>query len=152
MKILKIKDKEIRLNATMKKIAYITQGNKGKNLRDTFFKAQGNVDFLYLARIIMSLAEDEQGNNAFGKGKMDAVYDFMEKWVNENNKDYQDLFKEVAEEINDKSFFGKKISKEEMEALMNDPLASFDINQVIEKTAQSVIGEAVAEEWRGFKG
>ena len=76
----------------------------------------------------------------------------MEQWVEFNKKDYQELFKIVAEEINDKSFFGKKLTAEEMKELMENPLASFDMNQVIEKTAQSVLGEAVAEEWRGYKG
>lgn len=151
MKILKIKEKEVMLNATMKKIAIITQKNKGKNLKDTFFKAQYEVNFLYLAQIIMNLAESQDGKNYFN-GDINKVYDFMEQWVEFNKKDYQELFKIVAEEINDKSFFGKKLTAEEMKELMENPLASFDMNQVIEKTAQSVLGEAVAEEWRGYKG
>lgn len=151
MRILKAKDKEITINATLKKIALITRKNKGSNLKDTFFKALNSVDYIYLANLILDLSENEDGKKAFN-GDINQVYDFMEAWVETNNSDYEALFKEVAEEINVKSFFGKKMSKEELETMMTDPLASFDISKVIENTAQNVIGEAVAEEFRGYKG
>ena len=80
----------------------------------------------------------------------------MEAWVNEateeDPRNYEDIYKLLAEEINDKSFFGKKMTEKELKAQMDNPLADFDINQVISNTAEKVMGEVVAEEFKGYKG
>lgn len=148
--ILKVKDKEYSFTATMKKIVGINNKLKVKNLRDAFFKALNNVDFEFLANLLMALIDDDYKKEL--NGDSNKVYDLMESWVNENNTDYEALYKEVAKEINDKSFFGKKMTEEELEAQMNNPLADFDINQVISNTAEKVMGEVVAEEFKGYKG
>lgn len=44
------------------------------------------------------------------------------------------------------------MTEEEIKAQMDNPLASFDINQVITNTAEKVMGEVVAEEFKGYKG
>lgn len=148
--ILKVKDKEYSFTATMKKIVSMNKKLKVKNLRDAFFKALNDVDFEFLADALLSFADDEtkkELNNDYNK-----VYDMMETYVNENETDYEAIYKLLAEEINDKSFFGKKMTEEEIKAQMNNPLASFDINQVITNTAEKVMGEVVTEEFKGYKG
>lgn len=148
--ILKVKDKEYSFTATMKKIVSMNKKLKFKNLRDAFFKALNDVDFEFLADALLSFADDEtkkELNNDSNK-----VYDMMEAYVNENETDYEAIYKLLAEEINDKSFFGKKMTEEEIKAQMDNPLASFDINQVITNTAEKVMGEVVAEEFKGYKG
>lgn len=152
--ILKVKDKEYSFVATMKKIVKINKELKVKNLRDSFFRALNNVDFDFLANMLQKFADEETSkilNNDLNK-----VYDLMEDWVNEatdeDPRDYQTLYNLVAEEINDKSFFGKKMTKEELISQMENPLADFDINQVITNTAEKVMGEVVAEEFKGYKG
>lgn len=152
--ILKVKDKEYSFVATMKKIVKINNELKVKNLRDSFFRALNNVDFNFLANMLQKFADEETSkilNNDLNK-----VYDLMEDWVNEATeeepRDYQTLYDLVAEEINDKSFFGKKMTKEELISQMENPLADFDINQVITNTAEKVMGEVVAEEFKGYKG
>lgn len=148
--ILKVKDKEYSFTATMKKIVVMNKKLKVKNLRDAFFKALNDVDFEFLADALLSFADDEtkkELNNDSNK-----VYDMMEAYVNENETDYEAIYKLLAEEINDKSFFGKKMTEEEIKAQMDNPLASFDINQVITNTATKVMGEVVAEEFKGYKG
>lgn len=152
--ILKVKDKEYSFVATMKKIVKINKELKVKNLRDSFFRALNNVDFDFLANMLQKFADEETSkilNNDLNK-----VYDLMEDWVNEATeeepRDYQTLYNLVAEEINDKSFFGKKMTKEELISQMENPLADFDINQVITNTAEKVMGEVVAEEFKGYKG
>lgn len=152
--ILKVKDKEYSFVATMKKIVKINKELKVKNLRDSFFRALNNVDFDFLANMLQKFADEETSkilNNDLNK-----VYDLMEDWVNEATeeepRDYQTLYDLVAEEINDKSFFGKKMTKEELISQMENPLADFDINQVITNTAEKVMGEVVAEEFKGYKG
>lgn len=148
--ILKVKDKEYSFTATMKKIVSMNKKLKVKNLRGAFFKALNDVDFEFLADALLSFADDEtkkELNNDSNK-----VYDMMEAYVNENETDYEAIYKLLAEEINDKSFFGKKMTEEEIKAQMDNPLASFDINQVITNTAEKVMGEVVVEEFKGYKG
>lgn len=150
--ILKVKDKEYSFTATMKKIVAMNKKLKVKNLRDAFFRALNNVDFEFLADFLLAFADEpKELNNDSNK-----VYDLMEAWVNEateeDPRNYEDIYKLLAEEINDKSFFGKKMTKKELKAQMDNPLADFDINQVISNTAEKVMGEVVAEEFKGYKG
>lgn len=152
--ILKIKDKEYSFTATMKKIVAMNKKLKVKNLRDAFFRALNNVDFEILADFLLAFADDEtkkELNNDSNK-----VYDLMEAWVNEATdeepRNYEGIYKLLVEEINDKSFFGKKMTEEELKTQMDNPLADFDINQVISNTAEKVMGEVVAEEFKGYKG
>ena len=152
--ILKVKDKEYSFTATMKKIVGMNKKLNVKNLRDAFFKALNNVDFEFLADFLMEFADNDVQKGL--SGDYNRVYDLMEAWVNEATEEeprsYEDIYKLLAEEINDKSFFGKKMTKEELETKMNNPLADFDINQVITNTAEKVMGEVVAEEFKGYKG
>lgn len=152
--ILKVKDKEYSFVATMKKIVKINKELKVKNLRDSFFRALNNVDFDFLANMLQKFADEE--TSKILNGDVNKIYDLMEAWVNEATeeepRDYQTLYNLVAEEINDKSFFGKKMTKEELISQMENPLADFDINQVITNTAEKVMGEVVAEEFKGYKG
>lgn len=150
--ILKVKDKEYSFTATMKKIVAMNKKLKVKNLRDAFFRALNNVDFEFLADFLLAFADEpKELNNDSNK-----VYDLMEAWVNEateeDPRNYEDIYKLLAEEINDKSFFGKKMTEKELKAQMDNPLADFDINQIISNTAEKVMGEVVAEEFKGYKG
>ena len=127
--ILKVKDKEYSFTATMKKIVAMNKKLKVKNLRDAFFRALNNVDFEFLADFLLAFADEpKELNNDSNK-----VYDLMEAWVNEateeDPRNYEDIYKLLAEEINDKSFFGKKMTEKELKAQMDNPLADFDINQ-----------------------
>lgn len=158
--VLRVKDKEYSFSATMKKIVNINKDLKVGNLRDSFFKAMSEMNFEFLAKMLMALADDETKkifNNDYNK-----VYDLMELWVKENNTqenpvDYQTLFEKVADEINDKSFFGKKMSKEDLKIQMSNPLATFDINKVMNQAMENVVGEVVEtelknQEFKGYEG
>lgn len=148
--ILKVNNKEYSFTATMKKIVAINKKNKVKNLRDAFFKALNNVDFEFLAEILLSLADEDTKKEL--NGDSNKVYDLVEAWTKENEKDYEAVYQLIAEEINDKSFFGKKMTEEQLKEQMNNPLADFDINEVMNRTAEKVMGEVVAEEFKGYKG
>lgn len=152
LKITNDKDevKEYSFTATMKKIVAMNKKFKVKNLRDTFFRALNNVDFEFLADILMTLADDTTKKEL--GGDYNKVYDLIETYVTQNETDYEAVYKLVAEEINDKSFFGKKMTEEQLKAQLNNPLADFDINEVMNRTAEKVMGEVVAEEFKGYKG
>lgn len=149
--ILNVNNKDYTFTATMKKIVALNKKNKVKNFRDAFFKALNEVDFEFLADVLLGLADDDTRKEL--NGDSNKVYDLIEAWVSESTeRDYEAIYKLVAEEINDKSFFGKKMSKEALAQEMENPLAGFDINQVINNTAEKVMGEVVAEEFKGYKG
>ena len=146
---LKAKEKEVVINATMKKIVNFTKNEKIENLKDSFFKNMSRVNYEFLAKLILNLADDgaKKFNNDYNK-----IYDFIEEWGEENDYNYENLYQIIADEINTKSFFGKKMSEEEMKSAINDPLSNFDIDQVLNKTAEKVMGEIVEEEFKGYKG
>lgn len=142
--------KEYSFTATMKKIVAMNKKYNVKNFRDTFFKSLNSVDFEFLAEVLLMLADNETKKEL--NGDNNKVYDLIEAYVSQNDIDYEAIYKLVAEEINDKSFFGKKMTNEELEKQMNNPLAEFDINEVMNRTAEKVMGEVVAEEFKGYKG
>lgn len=144
-------EKVVKLNVSMKKIVEITKKNKGKNFKDLFFTKMNDVDFEFLANTILSLYNKEESTVDFN-GDINKVYDFMENYIEVKNIDYSKLYEELAEAINLKSFFGKKMSETELKQEMNNPLAGFDINKIVNDTAQSVMKETVAEEFKGYRG
>jgi len=156
--ILKTKNKEVVVNATLRKIVEINKKFKVSNFKDVFFKAMKDMDLAFLGKMIFEFCE----NQAIFNGDINQVYDFMDEWVQEvevesldgvqEERTYTRLYEILAEEINMKSFFGQKMSKEELKEMMEDPLANFDINQMIQTTAEKVMGEAVAEQFKGYKG
>lgn len=157
--ILKTNSKEVVINATLRKIVEINKKFKVKNFKDVFFKAMNDMDLAFLGQLIFEFCEDQ---SIFNKD-INQVYDFMTDWIQGSDvesldgmqpepRSYEKMYKLLAEEINLKSFFGKKMSEKELKEQLENPLASFDINKMIANTAEKVMGEAVAEEFKGFRG
>lgn len=153
--ILKVNNKDYSFTATMKNIVKINEKSKVSNLRDAFFKAANNVDFKFLAEILMNLADTEtkkELNDDYNK-----YYDLIETYVTENDTDYESLYSLVAKEVNDKSFFGKKMSEEELTKKMQDPLVNFDMDKAMNNALTKVMSEEVIKaeaegEFKGYKG
>lgn len=153
--ILRIKNdkeevKEYSFTATMKKIVALNKKFKVQNIRDAFFKAFNDINFEFLAEVLLTFADDDTKKEL--NGDSNKVYDLMENYVSQSEADYESLFKLLAEEINDKSFFGKKMTKKELEEQLENPLAGFDICEIMNRTTEKVIGDVVAEEFKGYRG
>ncbi len=146
-----VNEKKLSINVSMRKIVDITKRNKGSNFKDLFFKKMNEVDFEFLATLIQSFYVKEESSYDFG-GDINKVYDFMEEYVSIEENDFEKLYKELAEAINVKSFFGKKMSHEEIMAEVENPLSGIDIDQMVRDSAQSVMKEAVVEEFKGYRG
>ena len=106
--ILRIKNdkeevKEYSFTATMKKIVALNKKFKVQNIRDAFFKAFNDINFEFLAEVLLTFADDDTKKEL--NGDSNKVYDLMENYVSQSETDYESLFKLLAEEINDKSFF-----------------------------------------------
>jgi hypothetical protein len=146
-----VNEKRLLINVSMRKIVELTKKNKGNNFKDLFFQKMNDVDFEFLANLIQSCYVKEDSSYDFG-GDINKVYDFMQEYASIEDNDFEKLYKEFAEEMNVKSFFGKKMSAKELTMELENPLNGIDINQMVRDSAQSVMKEAVVEEFKGYKG
>lgn len=141
---LKTKNKSIVLVFTTRKLVDATHKLQGKNFEDTYFKAVSEGDLDALSKIIYTFAENElDGTKAF-KSSED-IYDFIDDYKSENDKTYEDIFRELAEAINDEGFFKKKMSKKELAQKISNPLLGVNMDEIIKQSAEKAISK-VAEQ------
>jgi len=140
----------IDLVFSTKKIVRLTEELKGKNLSDLYFKALNNSDIKSLATIILVFGELE-GKNPFNSD-INKVYDFIDEYKKENKKTYEDIYKEIAEVINEEGFFIKKMTKEELMEKINNPLASLDLEETIKNAANKVATDTMTDAFKGYQG
>lgn len=147
--ILKTEKREVELRPTTRKIVRITEENKCKNLNEYFFSVLSEKDIKGLAIIIFAFAEPV--GESKGLASLNDTYDLIDDLRIENNKSYEDLLKDIGEFINDMGFFNKKMTKEELKRMMNDPLVGFDMKKIINSSTEKAVTEVVANEFRGYK-
>ena len=142
---LKTKNKTITLVFTTRKIVNISNLLKGTNFEDLYFKAMNENDLDALSKIIYSFAEDvENGSKSFKSSE--EVYDFVDEYKKENNKSYEDIFKEIAEVINDEGFFKTKMSKKDLTQKIVNPLLGIDMNNLMKESAEKAMAKIVERE------
>lgn len=148
--ILETKNKKISLVYRTKKIVKITNLLQGKNFEELYFKALSENDIEALSKLIFIFAEDENtGLNAFENSEF--VYDFLDDYMEEKQKSYQDIFAEIAEDINKMGFFKTKMSQEELAQKINNYMA-IDMQEIIKTSAQKAIAEVAQEEFKFSRG
>lgn len=142
---LKTNNKTIVLVFTTRKIVNITNLLKGKNFEDLYFKAMNESDLDALSKIIYMFAEDiENGAKSFKSSE--EVYDFLDDYKKENNKSYEDIFKEIAEVINEEGFFKTKMSKKDLTQKMSNPLSGIDMNSLTKESVEKAMTKIVEKE------
>lgn len=142
---LKTKNKNIILVFTTRKIVSISNTLKGKNFESLYFKAMGESDLDALSKIIYTFAENEEdGSKAFKSSE--EVYDFIDEYKSENGKTYEDIYRELAEVINDEGFFKTQMSKEEMLQKISNPLSHLDMDSLIKQSAEKAISRIAEQE------
>ncbi|MBS5863019.1 MAG: hypothetical protein KIC76_06435 [Firmicutes bacterium] len=134
---LETKNKTIKIVLRTRKIVDITHKLKSKNFEEGFFKAVRDCDLDAISKIIYSLAENEEGKNAFETSS--EVYDFIDEYKKEQEKSYEDILKSLTDEINSQGFFTKKRKKKELEDTIYNPLSSIDMDSVIKKSAENAM-------------
>ena len=147
--ILETKKQKINLVLRTRKIADIAKKLEGKNFEDIYFKAMNEFDLDALSKIIYTLAENEDKTNTFKNST--EVYDFIDEYMSEQNKTYKDIFKEIAEAINEEGFFNSKMSQEELESKMSNPLSSMNMDELIKNSAEKAISRVAEQEFQGYK-
>lgn len=148
--ILETKNKKIELTYKTRKIVQLTKELKGKNFEELYFNAISENNIGALAEIILAFAENKDtGLNVFKS--VEEVYDFIDDYMSENKKTYQDIFKEIAEDINNQGFFNSKMTKEELTNKINSHI-SIDMNQIIKDSAEKAITQIAQNEMKISKG
>lgn len=134
---------KIAMEYKTRKIVNITNLLKGKNFEDLYMKAISENDLDALSKIIFTFAVDiNTGLSPFKSSE--EVYDFIDDYMKEQGKSYQDIFREIAEDINEAGFFKTKMTKEDLAKKITNYVA-LDINKIVEASARNVV-EKIAEQ------
>ncbi len=148
--ILETKNKTINLVLKTRKIVRIANLLQSKNFEDIYFKALQNNDLDALSKIIFIFAEDNDGKDSFKSS--DEVYDFLDDYMQEKEKSYEDIYKELTEVINDEGFFIKKRTPKELKEMISNPLSGTNMNELVQKSAEKAISKIAEQEFQGFRG
>lgn len=135
--ILETKNKKVNLVLRTRKIVDIANSLKSKNFEEAFFKAINEKSLDALSKIIYSLAEDEDKKHVFKNSE--EIYNFIDDYKKENNKSYDDIYKEIAEMINEEGFFNHKMTDEELKAMISNPLSQINLDDLMKKAVEKAM-------------
>lgn len=144
MLTLETKKQTINLVFKTRKLVDISNKAQGRNFEECFFKAMNDLDLDGLSKIIYSLAENEENKNPFKTSS--EVYDFIDDYKEENSKSYMDIFKEIAEAVNNEGFFNNKMSKEELEEKISNPLLQMNLEDITKKSVEKAVSEIASQQ------
>ncbi len=146
--IIETKSKTINLVLKTRRIVDLANLLKNKNFEEVFTKAYAILDMEALSKIIFKLAENEDGKSAFKSS--DEVYDFMDDCRTEGIT-VNDLYKMIAEALNEEGFFKKKMNKKELAEMMSNPLSTIDMDKIVKASAEKAIENIVSVEIQEYK-
>lgn len=152
---LETANKKIDLKFSLRKIAKLIQNSEEKNLEDIFMKALKKNDIEKLAEIIYSFAENEtpdKDGNTKSFSSADLVYDFLDDYMKEKNLGISDIFKAVAEAINEEGFFNTRMDQETLQKRILDPLSDLNLNEIVQNSTEKAIAKIASEEFQGHRG
>lgn len=146
--IIEIKNKKVKLVLKTRKIVEIAKLLKNKNFEEAFVKAYSILDAETLCTLIYKLAETEDGFALFKN--TDEVYDFIDECRVEG-LNANELYKRIAEALNEEGFFKKKMSKKELENLTSNPLSTINMNELVQKSAENAMSKIAEQQFQGYK-
>lgn len=141
--IIETKNKTINLVLKTRKIVDISNILKNKNFEEAFTKAYSICDLEALSKIIMKLAETDDGKSAFTSS--DEVYDFIDDCRKENIT-ANDIYAKISEALNDEGFFKKKMTKKDLKEMTSNPLLTMNMDKLLEKSVENAVNKIVEQE------
>lgn len=141
--ILETKNKKIELCYKTRKIVQLNKKMNQKSLEELYFDAMSKKDVEALSEIMFAFSEDKDSGLAVFKN-VDEVYDFIDDYMSENSKTYGDIYKEIAEDINEQGFFNQKMTKEQLESKIAQHIA-IDLNKIVTQSAEKAVVEIMKE-------
>lgn len=145
--IIETKNKTINLVLKTRKIVDIANLLKNKNFEEAFVKAYSILDGEALTKIIFKLAENENGESAFTS--TEEIYDFIDD-CRANGITINDLYSKIAEALNEEGFFKKKMSKKELKEMTSNPLSTMNMNELVQKSAESAMSKIAEQQFQGY--
>lgn len=145
--IIETKNKTINLVLKTRKIVDIANLLKNKNFEEAFVKAYSILDGEALTKIIFKLAENENGESAFVS--TEEVYDFIDD-CRTDGITINDLYAKIAEALNEEGFFKKKMSKKELKVMTSNPLSTMNMNELVQKSAESAMSKIAEQQFQGY--
>ena len=146
---LETKKKSIKLVLKTRKIVDISNFLKSKNFEEVFTKAYAECDLDALTKMLYILAEDENGKNVFTSS--DEVYDFLDDYRKESKSTFVEIYKKIAEELNNEGFFKTKKTKKELEEMISNPLSTINMNELMQKSTEKAMSKIAEEQFQGYK-
>jgi hypothetical protein len=147
--ILETKNKTIKLVLKTRKIVDISNVLKNKNFEEAFTKAYAICDLEALTKMLYILAEDENGKNVFTGSE--EVYDFLDEYKKESKSTFVEIYKRIAEELNNEGFFKMKKTKKELEEMISNPLSTINMNELMQKSTEKAMSKIAEEQFQGYK-
>lgn len=147
--VLETKNRKVNLVLRTRKIVDIANKLQGKNFEEVYMKAVNECDLDALSKIIYLLAENEDGKDSFKTNT--EVFDFIDDYKKESKKSYQDIFNELAVEINEEGFFKVKMTKKELDEKISNPMSQINMEEIVKTSAEKAISNAAEREFAGFK-
>ena len=144
------KEKEFKLVPRTRKVVDLTERLKTKNLNDLIFNGLNNGDLKVLAELLKAFAENEDGSSVFSS--LNTAYDFIDEWMRENKQDYKELYKVVIGVKNEMGFFKEKMTEEELNSRIKNPIPIINIQELMNNSAQKFMDQMAEEEFKGYKG
>lgn len=148
--ILETNNKKVNLVYRTKNIVKVTKLLNGKNFEEIYFNAISENDVEALAKVILIFGEDVDSGITKFKSE-DEVYAFIDDYMAENNKTYGDIFKTIAEDINEMGFFNSKMTQEELMNKMSTHMA-INMEEIVKASAEKAITNMAEKEFKGYKG
>lgn len=145
--VLETKNKTINLVFKIKRIIDISNFLKNKNFEEAFVKAYSICDIEALVKILYTVAETSEGDKAFKT--YDEVYDFVDECRLEQIN-VNELYKKIAEALNEEGFFKKKMSEKELAEITSNPLSTINMNELVHNSAQKAIETIATEQFQGY--
>lgn len=147
--ILETKNKTIKLIFKTRKIVDISNVLKNKNFEEAFTKAYAVCDLDALTKMLYILAEDEDGKVVFTSSEQ--VYDFLDDYRKESKCTFVEIYRKIAEELNNEGFFKNKKTKKELEEMTSNPLSTINMNELMQKSTERAMSKIAEEQFQGFK-
>ncbi len=145
--IIETKNKTINLVLKTRKIVDIANLLKNKNFEEAFVKAYSILDGEALTKIIFKLAENENGESVFTS--TEEIYDFIDD-CRADGITINDLYSKIAEALNEEGFFKKKMSKKELKEMTSNPLSTMNMNELVQKSAESAMSKIAEQQFQGY--
>ena len=70
----------------------------------------------------------------------------MNEYKIENKKAYIDIFKEIAEAVNNEGFFNMKMTKKQLEEKILNPLLQMNLEDITKSSIEKAMAQIAAEQ------